>query len=74
MKYYVVNGIIMKDETTPQSVFCYDSKDDAFSVYHTTLASNYANKDIRSFFVCILDSYGVQINRESFDTEHPLVS
>lgn len=46
--YYVVSIQIMKDDTQAQSIFAYESLEDALSAYHSTMASNYLSTTLKS--------------------------
>ena len=56
--YYIVSIQKMKDETRAQSVFGYATKEEALSVYHSTLASNYISETLALFAVSLLNEHG----------------
>ena len=59
MKYYLITIQKLKDGTNPVGIFAYNSFDEIRSVYHSTLASNYANMDITYFCVAVMDEESV---------------
>lgn len=46
--YYLISIQIMKDDTKAQSIFAYESQEEALSAYHSTMASNYLSETIKS--------------------------
>ena len=71
MKYFVVSIQEVEDGTTAQSIFAYDNKDQAFSVYHQTLASNYAASSLQAFCTLIINEHGGTEVREFWDRPTP---
>lgn len=58
MDYFVIS--IQKIGTTNiQSIYAYNTKEEALSVYHNTLASNYASTTLDFFSVIVLNQYGI---------------
>ena len=68
--FYVVN-IQETAEGTPVSISAYDNKDNAYSAYHSELASNYASQVLTEFTVFVLNAHGAQ---ETNMYEHYVVS
>ena len=64
-KYFVVN-IQTTSEGTAQSINAYDSHEQALSVYHQTLASNYIAESLTGFAVVMLDKFGMTEKTECY--------
>ena len=61
--YYVVS-IQKTENSNPISITGYESRDDAMSAYHSTLASNYLSDVLVSFAVLLLNEHGGTEARE----------
>lgn len=71
--YYVVNTMVLKENKTPaQNIFVYADKTEAYSVYHQTLASNYASDKISQFCVLLFTSTNMILSSEVWYSE-PIV-
>ena len=57
-KFYLVSIQIMKDGTQAQSIFAYDSRTEAVSAFHSTLASNYASDALKAFSALVINYIG----------------
>lgn len=64
-KYFIVNIQATADGTV-QSIFAYDSHEQALSVYHQTLASNYISESLTGFAVVMLDKCGMTEKTECY--------
>lgn len=64
-KYFIVN-IQTTSDGTAQSINAYDSHEQALSVYHQTLASNYISEVLTGFAVVLLDKYGMTEKTECY--------
>ena len=66
MKYFVVS-IQKVGETNPCSIFSYDTKEQACSAYHSTLASNYVSETLDAFSVVLLNEHGATEMKEFWE-------
>ena len=64
--FYVVS-IQNLGETTAQSIFAYEDRKEAFSAYHSTLASNYVSDAVKGFCTMVLNEHGGTEAREYYD-------
>lgn len=71
--YYVVSIQIMKDDTKAQSIFAYESQEEALSAYHSTMASNYLSTTLKSCSCLVCNEIGGVIKTEYkiFDDPQP---
>ena len=56
-KYYVVS-IQKTEDSNPISITGFETREDAMSAYHSTLASNYLSEVLVSFAVDVLNEHG----------------
>ena len=69
--YYVVT--IQKTETeNPVSIFGYETREEAQSAFHSTLASCYQNENLVEFSVVVLNEHGGTEDREFWVKPSPL--
>ena len=66
MTYYVIS-IQKTDSGNAQSIFAYDSRDEALSAYHSTLASNYVSSVLNGFCVILMNEHGGTELKEYWD-------
>ena len=58
MKFYLISIQFLRDETNPIGIYAYDSREEVLSAYHSTLASNYINNNLKSFCVMVITEFG----------------
>lgn len=71
MKYFVISIQNLKSGSTAQSIFAYDTREEALSVYHSTLASNYISESLSGFCTMVINSHGGTEVREFWDAPVP---
>lgn len=64
--FYVVS-IQNLGETTAQSIFAYEDRKEAFSAYHSTLASNYVSDALKAFCTMVINEHGGIEAREYYE-------
>ena len=72
MKYYVVSIQNFKAGSYAQSIFAYDTREEALSVYHSTLASNYVSDALSGFCVMVINGHGGTEVREYWEEPIPV--
>lgn len=65
MKYFVVS-IQKIGENSPCTITSYDNDKDAYSAYHSILASNYISETLDAFSVVVLNEHGGTEIKEYF--------
>ena len=62
--YFVIVIQFVKDGTTPCNIFSFNTKVEASSYYHNTLASCYINENLNDFLVQLIDDNGIICSTE----------
>ena len=69
-KFFVIS-IQTTEETTSQSIFAYDTKEEALSAYHSTLASDYIATALIAFCAMVVNEHGGTEVREYWEKPEP---
>lgn len=70
MRYFVIS-IQRQGELTPCSIAAYDTKEEAFSVYHSILASNYVAEALDGFCTMVINEHGGTESKEYWEKPSP---
>ena len=70
MRYYVVT-MMKEGSSNPCSIFGYNTREEACSVYHNTLASAYVSATLDAFSVVLLNEHGGTEMREYWERPMP---
>jgi len=68
--FYVVSTQTV-GETHPCSIFAFETKEEAMSRYHSTLASDYVAENLDAFAVAVLNEHGGTEVREYWEKPAP---
>ena len=64
--YYLISTQIMNDDTKAQSINSYANKNEAFSAYDSTYASNYISETLKTWSAQVVDDIGNALKKRYY--------
>ena len=69
---FFVVSIQRTGDSNPVSIFAYNTKEEALSAYHSTLASNYISETLVEFCAMVVNEHGGTEVREYWEAPQPV--